>query len=715
MKDRDIYFGVELGLTSLLLASAVTLIRDYLPGPFQQAYIPVIIAALFFGWLIRNNLSRIIQGLVTFLAAGVLVWALYSILDSTLLYKEIVVICIRTIFFLEVVLSLNAGLPKFLSYLQCSSILLVMGYPLLGNEYHSDAAIVLTGYFVLWFFILNTRFYGSFDAARAIKARKYHSVYLCVILLIAIASLSWTLFRSLPLANLNKGGIFLEKESFASKTADVETEYYDLQDTFQKEIIKLLPKLGSSTEQYDILQSLNEVIKDTPYTREVRRAEQGLISRLKTPGPGIDRADTQGITFQIKKYTQKKTSVEQRRMIVAMREKMNQERFGMLEKLMVLMRLGKTLYGSSYKQLDAQEREIKKTTALSSVSEKAKNELKGMTEDLKNWKLFELYLLKLDSLQEKVNSSGEPSRKMVEGLPSKIEEMENSSQVREALAAANKGMEGEGNMPKGIADDYKDALSLKAQLLVAEESKSLSEKLEQEGASNFHTEELKEKLEGVKNSSSVAQLIKNVEEPSVQQSEDSTSLELQSITELKMDILQEESRKEAEARENERLLAEKAREEESRRRTYLLFIAALLSAFLILILMIFYFARERKKKLLLDSLKSDPRKFLLALFENANKVLTVFNFRQPGVLPPLELAYSVQKMYSIGNDIFARLASSYEEAKYSKHSLEIGFCTQALDDYNNFIKELSSRHGKIPLFVRYLKALFMMVPFSLTK
>jgi hypothetical protein len=719
MKDSDIYRGVELGLTFLLVASAVTLIRDYLPKSFQQASIPVLAAAFFFGWLNRKNSGRAIQNLVAILAAGILLWALYSALDSTLLYKDIILICIRTIFFLEVALSLNAGLPKFLSYLQSLSILLVMSYPLLGNECESDSVIILAGYFILLLFIFNTRFYGSFDSVRGIKGRRYHSVYLAVLLFIAVASLSWVFFVNLPLAKINKGGIFLEKELSLAQMADVETEYYDLQERLQKEIIKLLPKLESSKEQYEILQLLNEVIKDTLYTQEVRRAESGLISRLKSPGPGIEKADTQDITSRMKKYTQKKIAAELRRIISSIREKMNQNRFGVMGKLAVLMRLNKTLYGDSYRKLNEQELKIKKSIARSLVNERAKEEIGGMVEDLKAWKIFELYRAKLESLQKKINSLGEDSRKMVEGLPLKIEGMENPADLKGALAAATTRGEGESNVPKEVREDFKDALFLKAQLLVAEDSKSLSGKLKQDGLSNFQAEEIKEKLEGVKNSSSVAQLLKSIEKAGAQQAEDSVSLELQSIAELKMDILQEESKKEKEVLENARLLAEDAKEGKGELLGGLMnlfFIAVLFLIFLILILLLnLYFAIERKKKLLLEALKSDPRKFLLAIFENANKILAVFNFRQDGVLPPLELAYSVQKKYSIGNNLFSRLAVSYEEAKYSKHALGRDFCIQALDDYNNFLSELFLRHGKTTFFISYLKALFMMLPFSLPK
>lgn len=128
------------------------------------------------------------------------------------------------------------------------------------------------------------------------------------------------------------------------------------------------------------------------------------------------------------------------------------------------------------------------------------------------------------------------------------------------------------------------------------------------------------------------------------------------------------------------------------------------------VFIILYALTEKKKNDLRNSLDKNPSEFILSLYENTKKILAIFNLSYKDNLTPLSYAELVQKNYSIEDDIFLRFTAKFEEATYSKHVLTTRDAALALNDYNDFLKILISRYGKLSLFLKYCLTLLQQSP-----
>ncbi len=125
---------------------------------------------------------------------------------------------------------------------------------------------------------------------------------------------------------------------------------------------------------------------------------------------------------------------------------------------------------------------------------------------------------------------------------------------------------------------------------------------------------------------------------------------------------------------------------------------------------VFYLLTEERKKKLV-SLYNNPREFIIALYENAQKILAIFGFKYDDAIPPLSYAALIEAKYPIEDNMFLKFTVKFEEAKYSRHEIKPDDADSAIMAYNDFLKMLSSGHSKYSLFCRYCLALRYLTPF----
>lgn len=119
-------------------------------------------------------------------------------------------------------------------------------------------------------------------------------------------------------------------------------------------------------------------------------------------------------------------------------------------------------------------------------------------------------------------------------------------------------------------------------------------------------------------------------------------------------------------------------------------LAKILLAILLIILIIMgglYLAAESRRKYL-RSLKDDPRRMIIELYENATQLVTIFGFPHNVYALPLHYAKQAQAKFALENNVFLNFSEKYEEAKYSKHILGVRDLVNVLNDYNNFFERL---------------------------
>ena len=299
MKDR--YFLSHLILTFSLLFLVTFLVRGVLSTHWLYLIL-ILICGFYFSWSIRETQNQLIRFFITGGAFGTLAWLIYSILNSSFLYKDVIIICIKGALFLEAILSFSIFLPKHLSYMQALTLPLFMCFPLVIKDYNEISVIAVLGYFVCWLTILKVKFYEFFkQPVSEIAFRRNDSTVLLVTIFVISLSIAGTLFFKYPFKQIIKGGLFIGKGIDAEVSRDtLEKEYYDLQERLQEKITELIPEFGSIENRYSALGLLSYLIKDSSTIMEVEKAAQGLVSYLKTPGPGLEKGEGEETTILLR-------------------------------------------------------------------------------------------------------------------------------------------------------------------------------------------------------------------------------------------------------------------------------------------------------------------------------------------------------------------------------------------------------------------------------
>jgi hypothetical protein len=137
-------------------------------------------------------------------------------------------------------------------------------------------------------------------------------------------------------------------------------------------------------------------------------------------------------------------------------------------------------------------------------------------------------------------------------------------------------------------------------------------------------------------------------------------------------------------------------------------ILVLLLGIFCLALILYLLARNRRNQLRL--LKDQPREFILGLYENAARLISIFGLRYDAYTFPLLYAELTQQKFMVQNDVFLNFSKKFEEAKYSQHVLQNSDIIAAVNDYNLFFERLCKNQSWILSFYRYSLALLYCRP-----
>lgn len=137
-------------------------------------------------------------------------------------------------------------------------------------------------------------------------------------------------------------------------------------------------------------------------------------------------------------------------------------------------------------------------------------------------------------------------------------------------------------------------------------------------------------------------------------------------------------------------------------------ILALLLGILFIAFILYLLAENKRRRLRL--LKDKPREFILGLYENATRLLTIFGLRYDLYTFPLIYAELVQQRFLVEDNVFLNLSIKFEEAKYSQHVLQDSDVAAALNDYNNFFEKLCKKQTRVLSGYRYCLALLHCQP-----
>ncbi len=391
MKDKDKYFISECVLTLCLLYLIVFLLRENLPIYYKLIFLSGLICGFYFSWLNRKKTTTS-TGLLAIGVLAISAWTIYSIFNSSFLYKEVIVIFIKGAFLLEIFLSFFAYLPRLLDDIQALSAPLFMCFPLFIKSYDGLFLVLILSYLICWFIILKVKFYKLFH--KPINEinfnRNYPSFLLIIIFIISLACAGLFSYK-FPIKPILRGGFFVSE--FTSDYTDgdtLEDEYYSLQDKIQKEISESALGFKFSKDSHAILNLLEYLLKDYSTVQEVEKANAGLISLLKQPGPGLEKAKGDDITYLLNNYVDKKASYNLRKVKEGVAGILKNNSLQIKERITIPSLIDKIQNSESLQQVSENMDKLQESIDGSTLGNNAKLSLKELANQLKEWKTFQI-------------------------------------------------------------------------------------------------------------------------------------------------------------------------------------------------------------------------------------------------------------------------------------------------------------------------------------
>jgi len=725
MSEKDRYLGREMLFTYLLLCAAIILLREALAF-FSFLLIAGLSSGFLFSWSRRKRPSRLMQILMECGALGVFIWLGYSLLNSSLIYRDVILVWIKGALILVTVFSFNSAAAGFLNYIQCFSLPVFMSFPTLLGAYDPLTVVLIFGYIGLWVVVLRLKFYGAFGAYPSAEKGlrlNYANILLAGAFLLSLA-LSWLAMLNFSLPSLKKGGLFYAGRSTVSAEVELdalEKEYYQLQDKLQTQITNLIPEFQSAKTQYQILALLSSLLKEWPDVMEVEKAKQGLVSLFKTPGPGLAKGEGEGETYLMQKYLEKKMALVLSRTKEEAAQLLKKNPFNLAYRISIARRIKDILKAESYHDLLSQEGQLIEKIKSVSLAEQEKNELYRLSGRLKQWKAYELYYRKSDALSQKADSEASAQfyslLGSIEGLDSPDTFQQISTNIAQLRAKTPEWLN------KEIIAELEELLGLKFEMLFFQEQMQLREKIAQASLPKNKMQELEDRLEKIR----YIEQEDKLEEESLALKEEAERYEIELGPEMQ-DLAASQmhiAERKREAEEQSLVLAqERLKQKELRMLQYkektkavlvkLVFFAYVLIALLLLGLLVTFFilslaAGQRRKELLL-LFDRGPQDFIQALYDNIKEILGILGARSENVLAPLSYAEFVEARYGIKDRLFLLFTRQYEEARYSRHTLSSQDSLLAINYYNHLLRNVFASYSPTTAFVRYLSLLFFKKP-----
>jgi len=215
---------------------------------------------------------------------------------------------------------------------------------------------------------------------------------------------------------------------------------------------------------------LSSLIKESPYVKEVDKAEAGLINYFNQPGPGLEPKDQEGFTMLLKNYVDKKIALNQKRSKDHLIDILRKNLFDIADRVKALSEADKMQRSANHQELSKHENNFKRNVENSSLDTHTKSELKEEARKIKEWKLFDFYRKALELANKETDSLKDELKKELSDLIQDTRDAEKPSQLKEA-AQKLKDLTGESTKEeKDAAKAIEDALEAKSQMMLAQKN-----------------------------------------------------------------------------------------------------------------------------------------------------------------------------------------------------------------------------------------------------
>jgi hypothetical protein len=510
METQERYFHLEYFLTFFLFLPLLFLFPEE-AAPLRIFLVGGIILGSAVAYISRNQFYSFRRFATLSASLLILSGTVYFVLKSSFLYREVIVICIKSLSLLIVANSFSSCLQGYLNSMQIFSILLFFCICALTKGYSNLFLILAAGFAFNLFAITRIKFYILFNNAK--KAReKFQGINMIFIIIILLSALlAWALFINLPLGKV-KTWEYLKEEDLITTQEKEEGKGSSLsEEQLQKELTQLAFKLSSTDEMHRVIEAMQDLlIKDKPFAYEVNKAQKDILEIISSPDLAQEAQETEKLRGSIKAYVGKKISNN----LVLIKNNINKviedNRIGLWQRFAILSAVNKLEYSNSLEGLDKYSEQLQSAVNDESISDEARRQLKQLNNQLREWKAYQTYSKKLDSFQEEINALDENKKQDFNELAQQIRDVNTVSDSRKVDRLVERMRQVSFSEDDKLIDQAQELLKLKKIMLASKEISQLRKKLEEAGQSVDRPPELADALNAVEESREAQEILKKI-------------------------------------------------------------------------------------------------------------------------------------------------------------------------------------------------------------
>ncbi|MFA6357354.1 MAG: hypothetical protein WCY09_01610, partial [Candidatus Omnitrophota bacterium] len=524
METEDRLFSLEYFLTVLLLLPLLFFFPQEVYSLRIYFVIGIIIGAVF-AWISRGQFPSISKLITLGISILILAWVVYSLFKSTFFYREVIIICIKGLSLLIIVNSFSSSLEGHLVSMQIFSILLFFCICAITKEYSQYFLILISGFVFNLAVLARAKLQILFKHLEK-GQNKHQPVNLLLVILLILAALSaWVLFMNVPFREIRTWGYLKNEDLIPLEEEVVQEEASDivLQDEqIQKQLTDLTLKLSSADEMHRVLTLIQDLlVQQAPYAFDVSNAERDILKVVNDPSLVYDMQTEDKLNDSVKSYVNKKILKNIAQTKEDIGKIIQDNHIGFMQRLAILSAVKKMEYSSSLRGIDKYNQQLKEAIDNKYVSHESKKQLSRLSKQLREWKSYQVYRKKLDSLVKNINSLNGDKKQDFGDLIQEINNVNKTNGTNFINKRIEKLSAGSLSEEAKLLEEASGVIDLRKEMIAFKENSQMREKLENFGGDLNKPDNFDELLNGIEESSSrkdaakkIGQLLDNLRDVS---------------------------------------------------------------------------------------------------------------------------------------------------------------------------------------------------------
>jgi spermidine/putrescine-binding protein len=231
----------------------------------------------------------------------------------------------------------------------------------------------------------------------------------------------------------------------------------------------------------------------------VNKAQGDIMDTLDDPALSGDpkAAELRGA---VKTYAGGKISNSLMRIKNDINKAIENNRIGLGKRFVILSAANKLGYSGSLEGIDRYDEQLRNSINNADIPDEAKQELKQLNNQLREWKAYQVYSKRMESFRQKVDALGESRKDIFEDLARQVDTVNTDSDFDRAGQLIEKIRQVSLVEEDSLIEDAENMLRLKRIMLASKEISQLRERLKESGESVDKPPELEDALSAVEES-----------------------------------------------------------------------------------------------------------------------------------------------------------------------------------------------------------------------